>query len=348
MHPVPVCGVDISKDHFDAAIARPTPDSPITDSVRHMQTEAGRKRLALWLRRHAPDAVVVLEDTGVYSLRLERALIDAGFAVFRVNPTILRNSRPSVGRTKSDPLDARLLADAGRIILLTKPALLDRFRVIPGDAFDNLALWNAERHRVAQRIVEQKNVLEAVALNTASDAATLADEIRKDLESLARRARQLKGCIERAAIAADKRAYELLLSINGIGVLAGAALLESIRSIKRFASPDALKAFLGWYPSVRGSGKVECVAHLAKHGPSLVRSLLWMAAKSAARHDPTLRAYYLKLVSRFGAQRKGASVYAWTGVARRLVQIVWGVLHSGKTYDPAKCAPRLTRVEIVA
>ena len=120
--------------------------------------------------------------------------------------------------------------------------------------------------------------------------------------------------------------HELIDSIPGIGPLSTAVLLVVVRDVQRFASADALKAYLGIYPRRKQSGKREGKSCLAHHGNRLVRHMLWNAAKAAVRmkhpQNP-FRALFDRLVAKGKSQPA-----AYGAVCRKLVQVVFGVLKS--------------------
>jgi len=68
---------------------------------------------------------------------------------------------------------------------------------------------------------------------------------------------------------------------------------------------------------------------MATHGSQLMRHMLWNAAKCAARHNPVCRALFERLIAR----GKSAPA-AYGAVARKLVQIIYGVLRSLTMFNP--------------
>ena len=119
------------------------------------------------------------------------------------------------------------------------------------------------------------------------------------------------------------------MSIPGIGPLTAAALLTSVRSIGRFDGADALKAYLGIYPRRWQSGNREGPSRMAKHGNKVLRHMLWNAAKCAARHNPDCRSLYEKMIA---ANKSAPSAYG--AVARKLIQICYGVLTRRTRFSP--------------
>jgi transposase len=93
-------------------------------------------------------------------------------------------------------------------------------------------------------------------------------------------------------------------SIPGIGAVTAAVLTAVILDIDRFPTPGKLGAYFGVRPVEVRSG-VERDGQprgprrfvMSRRGNDLVRRYLWMAALSAIRHNPAVRALYRRVVA---------------------------------------------------
>jgi transposase len=109
-HPF-VIGVDAhARTHSLAILACPTGE--VIDEEQFPATAAGLQRAIAWVGRRTDgdlDTLWVVEGVGTYGARLARAAADAGYLV----PEAARmNARANRGVGKSDPLDARRIAQA--------------------------------------------------------------------------------------------------------------------------------------------------------------------------------------------------------------------------------------------
>lgn len=137
----------------------------------------------------------------------------------------------------------------------------------------------------------------------------------------------LAGVLKRDKYLADK--VSSVTSLPGIGLLNSAALLSVFGRLK-YASADAVIAFLGMDMRPRDSGSSMGVRHVSKRGQPEFRRLLFNAARSAAR-TKTWQAYYQRELD------KGlAPVQAANGLARRLMRVAFSLFDSGATFDPSK------------
>lgn len=126
---------------------------------------------------------------------------------------------------------------------------------------------------------------------------------------------------------------DLLVTIPGIAGTTAAALLSEIGDVRQFASSRQMVAFAGLDPRVRQSGSsVRGRPCLSKAGSPRLRKALYFPALAALRFNPAIAALRARLLAA-GKVKKlivGAAM-------RKLLQIAFGVLKSGKPFDAAIC-----------
>jgi transposase len=95
-------------------------------------------------------------------------------------------------------------------------------------------------------------------------------------------------------------------------------------------------AFVGVTPRHHESGSsVHGKARMVKLGHRRLRGILFMPALSAMRHNEAIRRFVTRL------QTAGKPRMVIVGaVMRKLVHLMFGVLRSGKHYDPNKALAR--------
>ena len=205
--------------------------------------------------------------------------------------------------------------------------VLERAR-ITGKENPDLELWLAEYDRLRRAIVRLQRQRDVVSRNPSCAARkSILTKMDNELKLLKKSQSAAKEKIEKHGAGED---FDLVVSINGLGALTAAALVCKIRDIDRFESADKLEAYFGEYPSLRQSGKRKGQVRVAQNGNGMIRHLLWNCAKVAARHNPACRALHERLIA-----AGNPPAYAWSAVARKLLQIVYGVLKSRKPWDPS-------------
>ena len=125
-----------------------------------------------------------------------------------------------------------------------------------------------------------------------------------------------------------QRDQRLLKTIKGIGPKSALAFLASVPELGQVDN-KAVAALIGVAPFVRKSGTMIAPARI-HGGRAAVRSILYMAAVTASKHNPVLRPFYERLIAK-GKPPKLALI----AVLRRLVVFANAVLKSGQPWRGA-------------
>lgn len=145
--------------------------------------------------------------------------------------------------------------------------------------------------------------------------------------------------LEEKAALVDGKIEELLLSIEpliltipGISVVLGSQIVAEIGDVHRFKNAASVVKYAGLNSGVDQSGRFEAVGSpITKQGSPYLRRAIWLAAESARKFDPNLKAFYEKKRAEGKAHR-----VAVTAVARKLVHIIFAVMRDQVPYNPAK------------
>jgi len=158
------------------------------------------------------------------------------------------------------------------------------------------------------------------------------DQVRQLRDSAARQKR-LESLLVSAYRALPQANY--LDTIPGIGPVTAAVLTAFIVDIDRFATPGKLVAYFGVLPIEASSG-VDRDGRprsprrwiMSRRGNDLVRRYLWMAALSALRCNPAVRALYSRVVAKHPQHKAVAVGHAM----RKLLQLVFAICKSGRPF----------------
>ena len=121
-----------------------------------------------------------------------------------------------------------------------------------------------------------------------------------------------------------------LQQIPGIGQKGAATIRAELGDVSRFQRVDEVVAYAGLDPRTRQSGAFVGQKHLSKQGPGALRHALYLAAFVAARCSPEWQGRYQRLLDRGRAKKE-----AYTILARALLRVVYHLLRTGQSYDPA-------------
>jgi transposase len=123
---------------------------------------------------------------------------------------------------------------------------------------------------------------------------------------------------------------QLLDSIPGIAQTTAALLLSEITDIRQYRSARQVAAYAGLVPRERQSGSsVRGRTRLSKIGNARLRRALYFPAITALRCSPFFQQWAEGLLKR--GKNKMSVICA---VMRKLLHVAYGVLKSGKEFDP--------------
>jgi transposase len=131
----------------------------------------------------------------------------------------------------------------------------------------------------------------------------------------------------------DGQSKALLETIPGFGPISAHKVLaflpnEILHTGSNRQAAARLQAFMGNDPRLRQSGQWKGQTKMSKRGVETLRTALFQCAFSASRHDPELRAFYLRKRGE-GKHHEVALSHLMRILTRRLV----AVLRSGKPYQ---------------
>jgi transposase len=249
-------------------------------------TATGHRQLLERLRPLGP-VQVVCEASGGYEQSLLLFLHQQGVPVSLLNPARVRAFARSEGqRAKTDPLDAAILlrfAHEKHPVPTPPPA--------PSQAA--LAAWLDRRAQLSEQLAREKNRLQ-------KSPALLHPGLRARIAFIEDQLAEVDGQLHRV-VQADATLREraaVLQSVTGIGAVTTWSLLAYLSEI---AATDwhrnQLVALAGLAPWNRDSGKWKGKRSISG-GRAKVRRCLYMAAQSAAQHNPVIREYVQRLIAR--------------------------------------------------
>jgi transposase len=315
-------GVDVAKKKLDCLLLDSSSGKVKSKVVDN--TAAGFATLLEWLgKQKAAELHVVMEPTGMYHEAAALALADAGLIVSLVNPAQLRAFAQGLGvKTKTDKQDSTVLAKFGAT---QKPAPWQP----PSMSARRLKALLARRDAVADDLQRERNRQEAADFSLTPDAVkeSIAQSIAFLEAELKRFEKMIASHIDDDPDLRNNK--DLLETIPGVGPRV-ATHMTTLFAGRTFDSAEQLAAYLGLVPVEWQSGtSVRGRPRMSKAGPAHLRKVLYMPAVVARRCNPHIKALNERLIA------KGKSKMAAIGAAmRKLAHLCFGVVHSGKPYDP--------------
>jgi transposase len=269
----------------------------------------------------------VIEATGTY--RWLYNLLRPHGTVLLAHPMRLRAMIQR--RTKTDKLDAQLLANLLRINQIP-------LAYIPPEPFQQLRDLTRSRARLGRHLAEVKIQLRALLARQNRDSpyrtpfgprglgwfrgqdfGPIENMVRDELlERFRHYAKQMT--------LFDKRLEEMrqafpqvdaLADIHGIGLYSALLIVAEIGEAERFRTAKQVGAYTGLTSRVHQSGGHCYQGSITRQGSPWLRWVLVQAAMKAVRRDVALKNFYSRIRKRSGAK------IARVAAARKLAEICW-------------------------
>lgn len=306
-----VVGIDVSKAQLDTAFGAEA------EVVGLANDAAGTSQLLERLKALRP-SLVVMEASGGYETAAATAIAAAGWRLAVVNPRQVRDFARATGRlAKTDRIDARILSTFGRAI---EPQVTS----LPAeDARALQALLLRRQQLIAMRAQEHQRLEHAQSV--------MRKNIKKHIDWLDQEIDKLD--VDLTAGLRKSPAWrakdELLRSLKGIGRITSGTLLVALPELGRL-DRRAIAALVGLAPFNRDSGTMRGRRSIYG-GRARIRTLLYMAATTAIRCNPVIRAFYERLKSR-GKPHKVALV----ACMRKMLTILNAMIRESTPWTPER------------
>lgn len=312
-------GVDVSKAKLDVALT--LAGGKFRDKVV-ANSRKGFAELLAWLAKHGvTTAHVCMEATGAYWEELAEFLADAGFAVSVVNPAHIKSFGESLGaRNKTDRADARVIA---QFCAERRPPLWQA----PSAAVRALRALVRRRDALVELRTQELNRKEVASqpqvLRSIEEVVVHLNQQIKEIE------KQISNHIDNDPTL--KQQASLLKTIPGVGDVSTGMLLSHYGGDLRFATTRQAVAFSGLDTRHRESGtSVRGKPRMSKKGDSRLRATLYMPAVVSM----TQTAWGKTFAKRLTAAGKPKMLIIGA-VMRKIVEIAYAILKSGKPFNPA-------------
>ena len=300
-------GIDVSKAWLDVAVHEQK------ETSRFSNDEAGIASLVKSLKKLKP-RLIVLEPTGGFEMLVVAELSRAGLPVAVVNGKRVRDFAKATGQiAKTDKLDARVLAHFAA-------AIRPEVRSLRTEEEEQLAALLIRRRQVLDMLTVEKNRLVTVRAKMRTDIEAHIHWLSDSLKELDQ---EIEEFVKGSALWKDKDA--LLQSVPGVGPVTSATMLGMLPELGRLNRQE-IAALVGVAPFNKDTGGKQGKRRIFG-GRADVRSVLYMAALSAKKHNPFIRTFYTRLIQN-GKEKK----VALTACMRKLLVILNAMLRSNQSW----------------
>ena len=283
-----IVGIDVSKSVLDVCFM---------PGERSMQITNDQKGFQKWFRqccslmREGVEVLVILEHTGQYSLRFERFLQQQGIGYCKIAALAIKRSLGLV-RGKTDNIDARRIAEYGwlrREILSADEYPSEQITQLQGLISLRLQLVRTRSMYIC-RLKEMKASDNMIEEKIHRELIRVFDQKIKQVEQKIKDLLTSHSELEKTA--------ELLRSIKGVGWIVAAHMIVCTQNFKRFRNARKFNCYAGIAPFKHESGSsIKGRARISHLASKETKALLNLAALSAIRFDPEMKAYYQRRVA---------------------------------------------------
>ena len=301
-----VVGIDVSKDRLDVSV------QPAGTALSYNRDAVGIEGLIEALAPLAPQLVAV-EATGGFEAVVAASLAAAGLPVVVVNPAQVRSFADALGkRAKTDRIDAQVIA---QFAAAANPPV----RALPDAATQALADLVTRRRQIIQMIVAEGQREKRASVRARKSIQRLLKSLRAELS-------EIDESVRGSAIWREKE--NLLASVPGVGSGTARTMLAELPELGTL-NRRQIAALAGLAPFTRQSGKWRGKSFISG-GRASVRTALFMAAMTAMRCNPALRAFHHRL--RAAGKPKMVALIA---VARKLLTVLNAILRDKTKWQNA-------------
>ena len=302
-------GIDVSKDTLDVTWL---PDG----SYRQFSNDDdGVGELVALLEQQRPQ-LTILEATGGLELLVVAQLGTAQIPVAVVNPRQVRDFAKATGQlAKTDRIDSRVIAEFGRALRPSAQTLKD-------EQSRDLAALVARRRQLIGMIAAEKNRLLRAQSATAKD-------IRSHILWLEKRVRLIDDDLQKSIKSTPmwRERDRLFQSVPGVGPGTAQTLIAALPELGCLENRQ-ISALVGVAPLNSDSGKMRG-RRIIWGGRAQVRTILYMAAISAIRCNPVIKAFAERL--RAAGKKPKVVIVA---CMRKLLTFLNAMARSGESWQP--------------
>ena len=314
-------GCDVSKAKLDIAVINEKQE--IQCSFQVLNHPQGFLLLREKLKPYQ-ESSVILEATSHYHLGAAFTLTEAGYVVHVINPLITKKFASSgIRKTKTDKVDAKLLATIGLLESSLKPWMESRKTLEVKRLSQLLGKLGKDQRSYVQRLHQLEELQPLCQLDVQMEI----DSLQIIIQAIALQI----DILEKRLVSSLNEETTILSSIPGVGKASAAKIAAELGDVSRFSDRDHVTAFSGLDPSKKESGtSIHGRSCISKRGSPELRCVLGQAAWGVMMHNEVFKAYAEK------KRAEGKHYYSiLVSVAKKLLVIMYSLLKNKQLYDLA-------------
>jgi transposase len=263
-----------------------------------------------------------MEATGYYHYRLAQFLYKKGIIVSVVNPlSVKRFIQMKLAKVKTDKSDAKAICDYGK---QNEVPLYTALTETQSECLQLFSLLDAylKKQTATKNKIHGEEVL-------GIPSKFVYRSLNRDLKHLEKEIKGIEARLLELVKQDQQEQLTLVKSIPGIGIKTALFLIVITDGFSKFENASQLCSYVGITPTIRVSGSsVRGRARISKVGNRKLRSVLFLCAFSACKHNKACRELYERITSK-GKSKKLALI----AVSNKLLKQAFAIAKSGLPYD---------------
>jgi transposase len=304
-------GIDVSKDRLDVHVR------PSGEAFAVTRDGKGLEELVERLRALVPTLIAV-EATGGFETIVAAAVAGATLPLAVVNPAQVRHFARAIGkRAKTDPIDAAVIAHFAEAVKPEPRPIADAQARLLGELV-------ARRRQIIEMLVAERQREKRV------DAVRVRKSLARHIAALEKELPVIDGDIDTMVRGSPvwREKEDLLVSFPGVGGILARTFLAEMPELGSLCRRQ-VASLVGVAPYTRQSGRWRGKSMIGG-GRAAARSAVYLAALSAIRCNPMLKAFYQRLLA--AGKPKMVALIA---VARKILTILNAMLRDKKPWQHA-------------
>lgn len=309
-------GIDISKNKLDIYNSK---------TCTYIVIENNARRIGQWLAevdKQFPEAKFAFEPTGGYEKTLINILLAKKKLAYYVHPNKLLNFKKCHGdKAKTDKIDTFFIADFIQI----HPTQLTE---INENYFENKRM--AELRKAREQLKKQLHAANCFLEHEPYDKV-VKQHYKRLIKFLKDELKRMELAIAQVINSNEKmrKIFELLITVKGVGKITAQTMICKMPELGQLGR-NQISKLVGVAPINHDSGKQQGQRSI-QGGRAEIRSVLYMAALSAIKHNENLKQIYIELRTR--AKPFKVAIVA---IMRRLLCIMNAMVRDNTSWQNCK------------
>lgn len=313
-----IYGIDLSKEKFDVNYINKNQEET------HKVFNNTCKDICKFIERLPEEAVLVAEYTGVYGDLLVYLSNQTNVRICLASGYKIRHSLGLL-KGKTDKLDAARIREYGeRFSDKLEPMINNLEEIAELEELYSLRKQLVKERKMLLCHVEKKDqsvycsrVVQSVSQEVLRVQDESIDKLEQEIIDLIHSHEHLH------------KNFELVTSIKGVGAVTASSLIIKTKNFTKLTTARKAASYAGVCPFPNSSGKMVKKSKVSPMSDKELKTLLFMCAKSAVKHNKEYKLYYQQKAL------EGKHHYLiMNNISNKLLRTIFRIIQTGEKWDP--------------